>query len=692
MLKANDDPGFAQARKMMFSKSLAVIAWVQPLNLKSTLNSLYLCVCYCQSRSSCYGGSENPPVVLPCQYRMEAEDCTKCSRCNEPVSVTAEDWNHCGDRIKDLYLNQGWHLPQIRQEMHKYYDFHCKERQYKTKFKKDPAYGSKRLLGDQYEAMAVVAKAQPQTINFRALRGGRQVDISLPQIHKELMRRRKRRSRDPPSRVHEMALDKAIEILNTARIQVISGSGVVSLQDDSRLLPFFETPASRSGSDSSCGVATPTGTPASLNESTSAFSRHSSYNFGRGPYTVDHGDGIQLSTHGMGILMKQQTLSEPLDPLVYLYMNSADDGRASLDASVGGNPFERGLPRPRAPENEEKQRTLRWAQPFYMGCFSAAKYALHDLTELKADAIKSLRTILLVNPENKHVFPCLNEVVTVLSMNEKWVQLEEFLRQSIGVIEENSPLATPFRYALAACIDDSDAKNHYGSMLQQTHNYMVPRCGLKHPNLLVNSYYWAWHQMDNGKHGQVINLLRDRLAEAQNLLDGQKWDGHNLMIVNCLVMLGRAYFETNQHQKACNSYERALGHLYGHSYLQAYHLMILLRLAQSQVALGDMALAELHVKQVVHGRIAILGYSSQSTSSAIDDYYNLLQCMQQKQKADEMYMYHTQVCERLQDRQWYAERRLDIPKTLLDPTGAVTGTWSAPIPMRPQHTPLQHRM
>ena len=131
-----------------------------------------------------------------------------------------------------------------------------------------------------------------------------------------------------------------------------------------------------------------------------------------------------------------------------------------------------------------------------------------------------LRTMLLVHPENHDILVCLVEVVVVLSTNQTWTHLEQFLRGSNQVIEMSSPLAIPFRYALAACTDDKRAKLDYGSQLQTANDHVIPRFGKNHPHVLVDSYYLAWHLMDKKDYVKVINISE---CLVRNVPEDTRW-------------------------------------------------------------------------------------------------------------------------------------------------------------------------
>ena len=622
-------------------------------------------------------------VVLSHQHEMEPEDCNECSRCNGPVSLTKEDWARCAPIIKNYYLNQGWRLPKIRQEMHRTHNFHCKERQYKTHFKNTPGYLSKRLRSEQYHAMAVVAQAETQSVHFRAPRGGRQVDITLQQIHKELGRCRKRRSRGLPSKADEMTLDKAKWILDSTGIEVVYGPGVDSV-DAARLLPHFEAPASPDGSESSLSVSTPVDGPASPVDFGHPYTLHQYSYSNYSLHTSDQSDGRLLSTTGMGLLVSQQPLQEDQNDFDLTFLPHVlalnDCSMLPINANPFGE-FDRSLPPPQSPLNKHKQRTVRWASPFYMACVVSDKATLHNINELKVEAIQEFKCILNDDPANRYILPCLNEVVTVLGANEKHAQLREFLSESCRVIEslesETSLLATPFRYCLAVCMGDTNAKEQYGSMLSRTHDYMVPIFGGKHPNLLVNTYYYAWHLMEKHEFDEVIKLLRSRLYAAQKL-----FDGHNLMIVNCMAMLGRAYTMTDQDRRAHSHYTEALKRLYHHPHLRAFRLGLVLRLAVSEAKLGFMPSAKSHANDVVKERLDMFGYVNQTTWAAIDMSCRILLADGLQEDADALWAHHEQAYAHEQNRQWYEMQGFPIPGRLSHEPVNFRPKWSASLTTR----------
>ena len=616
----------------------------------------------------------------------------ECERCNGPPSLTKEDWDRCWPTIKDLYYHRKTKLPELRQIMHDQHDFHGKERQYKTRFNREKNEHSKRLRIEQYQAMATVANANgSQSVSFKAWRGGCQVTVTTQQIHKELGRCRKRAT---VSKRPEMSFSTAMALLKAKNVQVELRPTYFPSQDALEPPALVESPASPDGSDSSITAATPTESPVMP---ANPLKLHAANQPHQKPYLVEHGDG-GVSLAGMHASLSQQSLPEGADPWEFYFMGPVADssGYSMLSACAdqfGQLSMDRGLPRPQPPLNEGKQRTIRWAQPFYMDCFATDKTYLQDLNRLKADAIHTLRTTLRVHPENHYILPCLNEVVTVLSTNEKMTQLEEFLRESDRVIEWNSPLVIPFRYALAACVQDSELKRYYASQLRTTNEYMVSKFRKSHPNILVNSYYLAWHLMDDREYGTVIKILEKLLGKAQKTFGGDNlYGGNNLMIVNCMAMLGRAYAETDQHEAACGMYDQALARFYDHPYLKAYRLMIKLRLALSQAKSGNVTWAEAHMEQVIQGRLEVSGYTSEATWSAIETLCEILKAAEKGQAAEALYKHHTHQYSRQQNRQYYLDRKLEVPPDLWDLPDKTLAPWSATLTVRSHSQPHQSRL
>ena len=310
---------------------------------------------------------------------------------------------------------------------------------------------------------------------------------------------------------------QSLLIEKNIRVELVQLHSSSFIAGGARLGDWDDTPSSPDGSDTTMSVATPVGipsTPGSPPMILDLIGPHALGYSGFDSRGLEPAYAGQPSIAGMYSPNVEQTPQEYENRHEYNFLVSThcliDPPRTRPTDQL---PTSSTLPLPLTQTNRLKQKACNVARQLYRYSFLADGTSQSDMNMLKRDAIRLLKESLKMGAENQYAFPCLNEVATVLATNEKWPQLEEFLKESDTVID--SPMATPFRYAFAALFGDIEGEERYGGLLKQTHDHMEPIYGLKHPNILVNSYYWAWHQLEQGHYESAIHILEHRVGTAE---------------------------------------------------------------------------------------------------------------------------------------------------------------------------------
>lgn len=239
--------------------------------------------------------------------------------------------------------------------------------------------------------------------------------------------------------------------------------------------------------------------------------------------------------------------------------------------------------------------------------------------------MERFKYILTANPENQYVLPLLNWMSTVLSANDKPDLLKEFAFECCQVLDTcrdfGFPLSTPFRYMLAFCNEDRSGQDYYGAQFAEGTKQLAQLYGADHPNVLVNEYYHAWHlMMHPSGWADAKRILEACLVKSERIM-GRR----DLMTINCLVVLGRGCAENGLHAQAQAIFLDVLERFNEPARaLQAYHLLILDRLASEEECLGNVATAVRLFHQVYDGRIRLLSASSADTRAVMMSLTNAL--------------------------------------------------------------------
>jgi len=349
--------------------------------------------------------------------------------------------------------------------------------------------------------------------------------------------------------------------------------------------------------------------------------------------------------------------AETIQALGRMSLSATPDGyHASASSVLGQN--ESGMPflAPNAP----KLTASQWAAPYFCQCFSDAETNGNPVLS-KHTAMEAFRLMLRQDVNNQFIFPCLSWMVTVLGCNDKGRELQDFLSESCAVIDEvmgpNLTYGSPFHYALAICTENAADVEKYGSKFEQSHHQIKLLWGDNHPNVLVNAYYWAWHSLKKGHHSDVIKVL-EMCRPASERIMGR----HDLLTINCLVVLSRACEEMGNYPEAIVHLEDALQRLGNPPrILQAYRLVLIRRLGKLYGEVGNTDMAEMLLREALDGR---LKYSRIHNAHTWGAFENLRDLLVHSGRAEE--------AKRIEDemlRRWYnsqgARTTTDIPVTTI---------------------------
>jgi tetratricopeptide (TPR) repeat protein len=525
---------------------------------------------------------------------------------------TKQEWDKHWPIITELYFREGESLERVIKIMGDQYNFHANSRQYKGKFSKADQQ-SKRIRAEQYLAMVVILEDfkkgghHHHDLYFKAARGGRPVTVTSQQIYKEIGRSRKQRqgrnATSPYSYQYPMSVAQARDELEIHHVE-----GPFSRSSPaSKPLPSHYLDPHRPTIHSSI-MSTSVGSPEAMTDASTVASPGSCVTPGHSPMPVmEPVSKLPISLSGMSY--KFNALNSSATTNGVSVRNRLPDGSRGRGL----------LPPPTQRMDEGHERAYKWAQPFIDAAF---KPDMPFIGARKKEALDNLSTILRVHPLNEWIFPYMNRVFTIFSSNNKWPQLREFTMSSRDVIEsvpEAQPLACPFNYMLAYYDEDEERIRKYEKMFEATQNLLMDRCTEDHPNILINCYYQAWILLANHRRQAAIDLLEKTL---QKVSSNHNIGDTNLVTINCMVMLSRAYAENQEHEKAIFFLEGPINNLDDMPsddmhYLQPFKASLLVRLAESRSQIGDLSHAEVHFRHACALRTEFLGRQDASTWAAI---------------------------------------------------------------------------
>lgn len=273
---------------------------------------------------------------------------------------------------------------------------------------------------------------------------------------------------------------------------------------------------------------------------------------------------------------------------------------------------------------QRRQLAIEIAAPFYLAGFTTT-HVNDEFMFFRRRAMEQFKYILTANPDNQYVLPVLNWMSTVLPANNKPDLLKDFVSACCHVLDTHGddgfPLSIPFRYMLAFCNEDPAGQEYHGAHLAQGTRRLVQLYGSDHPNVLVNEYFRAWHLMMRPScWAKAKSILEACLIKSERIMGPQ-----DLITINCLAVLGRGCAENGLHAQAKAIFMDGLGRFGKPARsLEAYHLLILGRLAAEEESLGQLATATSMFQQVYEGRMRRLSAASVDTRAALNTYVRAL--------------------------------------------------------------------
>jgi hypothetical protein len=606
------------------------------------------------------------------------------------------EWATHLPRICELYYGLRYTLEDTQRILQQETGFFATLRMYKDRIR-NMAVHPKKICMQKYQAMSVVAEDyQKRGLNIHFIGpSGFQVFKRTPaQITKQLRR---------PHSLQPITLEEANDVLQQSNIRVVVEPHAMS-QDLSA--PTLSNPATvyeQGGSheQSAAGTpgytmlppsvpdydTTPTTLPTNLlagamlpppmaNNANIAF-HQVDWNYPQNPRMQmgppfpqplhDHGPSLKpikgesLSLAGINLLPERLSQPKPQRDDDDSYDFSADFAALSLTgihAAKATAPLSAVVSRVLPPPSsvERRRMVIECAAPFFLDCFQRDDPHM-PVSFSKAVAMERFKYILTATPGNQFVLPLLNWMSTVLSSNRKTVQLKEFVAECCQVLDTcedyGFPMATPFRYMQAFCDDDEDAMQYHGSSLERGTERLVQLYGADHPNVLVNEYHDAWHTLRQPAGWvRAREILRSCSERSEKSMGRQ-----NLMTLNCMAVLGRGHSENGDHAEAKRIYDEMLLRFpQPPQPLQAYRLIIVQRLAESEEHLGELSSAEHRFRQVYEGRLQLLSAFDPETKAAMLALANILRRSGNLSAAESVQQHYDREHER-QCAQEYSGRR-----------------------------------
>ena len=268
----------------------------------------------------------------------------------------------------------------------------------------------------------------------------------------------------------------------------------------------------------------------------------------------------------------------------------------------------------------------RWAAPYYMECISKVP-DLAALQRSKGQSMNALREALEHN--NQFILPCLSWTMLMLGQTERMQQLVDFLQASCTVIEEqpnfkdSATYAVPFRYAWAWASNNEGKMNSCGNDLKRSYDQIRIIWEEEHPNVFVIAYFYAWDLLRKGKCSEAVEVLTNSLAVCET-----RMGSHDLLTINCLAVVSRAYGEMGDQKQALRYLRKAMAaiqlleadedHAEDHRpILQRFRLSLLGRHADLNFHLEDFPNAEKQFWRAVHLCSKLYGVGSVATWDAV---------------------------------------------------------------------------
>ena len=525
----------------------------------------------------------------------------------EGLEPTPEQWTRYQDIIKHLYLDRSLTLPETRAVLW-HHGLCATERQYKARFHKWE-FPDKKVDHDVYKAMECISDfcdTNMFEVRFIVPTGVQQRSITRPQIKKEVLRQNMKWPVGHPMRQRRLRTNEAFDILESKNCSILGDIGVLRRDNDLFRVPRPSEGASRSYTSlaSTVNATSPKPTSSTAIPQVDPFLRTPTLLLQRGgvsPSAQDHEDYCFIaspSSDGM-TEFDYMDMADSVDAM-HLYVDTQEWIKVPEPRPLH---FQGPL---RSNKYPQKANACQWASSTFLECFGVDAHNSGSLHFDHSRAMNVLQRMLYEPTQNRCILPCLNWMSCVLSFNRKWTALEGFLESSVHVVEDTlgSELlfTTPFRFSLACCRDDANGIDWWGTRLPDSHKQVVSVFGEHHPNEVVHLYYWAWYALYQKNYQHAIELLHWCLPRALSVMGND-----NLITIQCMVMLTRAYASTMQHQQAITILENTLRLLKPKRPLEAYRFEMLRLIAESCVQTGQLQRARALLEEVVAGLVERFG-------------------------------------------------------------------------------------
>ncbi|KAK5213646.1 hypothetical protein LTR47_000834 [Exophiala xenobiotica] len=267
--------------------------------------------------------------------------------------------------------------------------------------------------------------------------------------------------------------------------------------------------------------------------------------------------------------------------------------------------------------NLHRMNVCGWAAPYYWQFFQECT----DPTTLKLSKRQSIHILQQSLRDDKNLlYPCLDWVLAVLGSQNRMAELKDFISTSCTVIDndpelrKNKAFAVPFHYAMAFANYDYTQMDHWGNELSNAYLEVRNRWGERHPNSLVVAHFCAWHALHCRQFDEAVTLLTHSLPICEEVMGR-----HNLLTINCLTILSRAFEEAQNIDGAMVYLQSALSRFVSkRPDLEKLRLILVQRLALIQLRhTNDLHSAEQNLLQVLCARGFLGGLDSKQTWSTI---------------------------------------------------------------------------
>ncbi|KIX02375.1 uncharacterized protein Z518_08316 [Rhinocladiella mackenziei CBS 650.93] len=308
-----------------------------------------------------------------------------------------------------------------------------------------------------------------------------------------------------------------------------------------------------------------------------------------------------------------------------------------------------------------KMSASRWIGPYYSQCFVTPIH-MAALERSKSLSMEALKCCLC--QDNPYIFPGLSFMVLMLGDSGRMAELAAFLDASCTVIDGHQQMrgsftyASPFHYTLAWAIGDECGMDCYGENFDRSLAQISQIWDKFHPHYLVTAYFSAWHHIHKHKYSEAIPLLKECLPISERVMGR-----HDLLTINCLVILARAYADEGHLPLAVALLRRAMDPLdkSQEPRIERFRLMVLCRLGQFEAEMGQNGNAEEKFWKVLQGRSFACGLETGDTWSAVYRLCDIFSRTNRDQQAKDLMNYMEKRLNWERDQAWYAQNKRTPP-------------------------------